>query len=159
MKKLSVACLFVALFACESSDPTISYNVTPELSVYVDTFFAEAEKRGIILSKENLVVQLIPQKDMPDYQGLSTKEGDQRIIKIQKELYEYYSGEGCASYYDEKYGPNRLEILMFHELGHTILGREHTDGESYMSIEFITPVIPYEEEDRTPLVDELFSNQ
>jgi predicted Zn-dependent protease len=158
MRQFLIACLVVVLFACESSDPTAKYSIEPGLEVHVNTFFQEASARGIVLPQENLVVRLRPQSEFND-QGRFTTEGNQRIITIQTELYQYYTSDGCKNYYDNSYCYNRLEILMFHELGHALLGREHTDGESYMSTEFITPVIPYEEEQRTALINELFSNQ
>ncbi len=127
MKNLLTSFLLIITLSSCHFDPTIEYRVDPELTPYVEKFFSEGQKRGIILERENLVVIIYDglEKD-ENVWGLSTKEGKQRVILIDKDYFEFNRDNG---------NPLRNESIIFHELGHAILGRGHcTGGDSIMDI-------------------------
>ncbi len=91
--------------------------VEPELAVYVDRFFEEAEKRGLKLDSKNLQVVLLPEVIVDGLrlcgQGLAPIFGDEiRRVEI---------SNTCWNFATE----TEKEILVFHELGHVILEQFH----------------------------------
>ncbi len=90
--------------------------VDSELEVYVDRFFAEAEKRHIDISDDNLEVVF---RDLADegvcglghFKYLGT---DLRKVEINPDFF-------CWGFHDDL----ARENLVFHELGHAILRRTH----------------------------------
>lgn len=116
-----IGLLLLSLFsACEKEPILFEYRIEEGLEEYVDRFFAEAEKRNIVLEKENLIVEFTGYLASEDICGQCerpkrTKEG-QRIVLISK-------AREC--WYIEP--DQNKEALVFHELGHCLLGRDHRD--------------------------------
>jgi hypothetical protein len=116
MKHLIIITLL--LIAC-SEDPTV-YYIEPDLLEYVNTFYSEANKRGITLPKDNLILEWAD--DLPDrvngrtirHKGLGSS--DQITIKIRPG-----QSDKCT------------EHVVYHELGHALLKRTHNPYYSYMS--------------------------
>jgi hypothetical protein len=111
--------LFTVLFSCEKVEPVFEYKIEPSLEVFVNRFYQEAELRGIILQKTNLIVEaldVLEEDRCGQCQRPKNKREGQRTVKISK-------ARACWSMSSEQ---NR-EALVFHELGHCLLNREHKD--------------------------------
>ena len=99
----------LCLSACEKESHII---IEAPFQEYVDIFFLEAEKRNIKISKNNLEVVF---QDHRSYCGLgdcSYQDSDIRRVEINPNCWELINATG-------------KEILMFHELGHALLKRQH----------------------------------
>lgn len=105
--------LFPIFFACQKNKNTL---IDGNLREYVDRFYAEAEIRGIELSRDNLEVIF---RDLSEESvcglGNSRYEGtDLRKVEISPEPF-CWGGRSEWS----------RENLIFHELGHAVLARPH----------------------------------
>lgn len=139
-----ITIILFALCSCTDFDQTLSYQVDPKLAPFVDSFYAEAQKRGITLYKDNLIVRFTD--NCPGCNGRSTVEGDQRVVVINRWSYDGYITDSAA-----------IEFLVFHELGHALLYRPHNDPAlSIMAAD--APLRIYKGNDslRTVLINELF---
>lgn len=105
-------------FGCdEKEELSLEYRVPEELEPYVDNFFSEAEARGIILSRDNLIVEFGDIKEdfiCGNCNNVSTNTRIQKVITVDNVL---------KCWRNEQ----QLEALIFHEMGHCILGRPHND--------------------------------
>ena len=111
--------IFILLIfsACmKQGGSSTSYQVEPTLSAYVDNFFAEAAKRGHVFERKNLIVNYNSGTDgalCGSCNSTSVDQGIQKVVSI-------YNINPCW------FNDQQLETLIFHELGHCILGRAHT---------------------------------
>lgn len=108
----------ISISSCTSFDQELTYYVEPELQIHVDKFYEEAAKRNFSLEKYNLMVVF---DDNLRPSGLSKKVGDQRVVYIQRETYNFYMGR------------NEIEVIEFliaHELGHALLYKPHDNIEN-----------------------------
>jgi len=137
---ISVTGLFWLLTAGCQQPFGEEYVVEQELQPYVESFHQEASARGRIILEENLIMII---KDDLGYRGLSLWRSGQRLIYIDREYYNYHKQEHDV-----------IEFVVFHEMGHAFLGREHTDN--YNSIMNIKRV-DYSLSTRKELLDELFN--
>jgi len=94
-------------------DQTIEYRIAPDLQKHVDQFYQEAQSRGIDLKHKNLIVEWGSIWD-DGRMGHSHKKGSQRIVTID------------ISFKAET--ETHKEVIIFHELGHALLGLNHTTG-------------------------------
>ena len=107
--------LFTMLFyGCISpfSDQRI-YSVPDELTYYYDSFVNDAKKHGINYSNADIVIQLV------DFDaGLSGLHADRsdyiKQIQIDRDVYNA-----------NKSDTSTLKWLIYHELGHALLNRDH----------------------------------
>ena len=89
--------------------------IDPELSTYVDTFFEEAAKKGIVIKDKNFRI------------GFGTVDGDAQGMT-------YYKTRSIVIEKDSEGYKLIPEALVYHELGHLFLNRSHDDsmiGEQY----------------------------
>lgn len=141
MKKLIVISL-IAL-SC-SEDESITYNVAPELAAYVDSFFSEAQDRGVNLNRENLIASLDSNCQSMAESGYNK---DQRYFKFDKEIFETMVAQGNPN--------NKIESFLFHELGRIVLKRELLpNANSIMNPDI--KVNGFSAANRNALLDELF---
>lgn len=115
MKHLLILLLCSSCYSFEF-DQTISYDVDPELLKYVDSFYQEAKERGLFIQRENLLVKF--ENDIPNLLAQNANEGEQIIINVDRVDYEWILNN---------WGTEAVENLMFHELGHGLLNRDHND--------------------------------
>lgn len=139
MKHSILILVAVVAFSCSDDEPT--HSVSPELSTYVDSFYAEASLRGKELPKQNLIASL--NSGCQSIIEIS-KDGDQWVLKFDKEMFEAMSGNPN----------NKVESMIFHELGRIVLKRELTPGASIMN--GFVKVSGYSNAERASLLDELF---
>lgn len=119
MKKLFTFFFLLLSLACEKEELVFEYRIHENLESYVNDFYIEAGKRGITLQKENLIVgfvnsledQLCGQCERPK----GNKE-QQRTVLI-----------SLTSDCWNQESPQNKEALVFHELGHCLLNREHKE--------------------------------
>lgn len=154
---------FLLLTSCLSSfDYDVEYRIDPLVKSYVDDFRVEAESRGIELDWTNLILEVAPanrgqfKMEGKDILGLTKHIGPQVYV---------YIDEGLLN------SPCELEGVIFHELGHALLNREHISSRSsYMNLEFMNyryrlgtcvpigaPVIITDLPSREELLDELIN--
>jgi hypothetical protein len=117
MKKRILFFLLIATLSCQKQtlEPTV-YQIDKDLQPYVTSFAEEAKKRGIEIKYENLI--MVFDSSSENLCGKCTKQPSegQRTIKIKKD---FLCWKGV---------PNQnKEALVFHELGHCLLGRIHRD--------------------------------
>lgn len=116
MKWIYLILAFVAIIlSCgkESFEPV--YDVHEDFQDLVDSFSLEAAKRGVEVSLDNLI--LTYDSDLENWKcgqcnSLSSLNQEQKVVMInQKNI--------CWQ------NPQEKELLIFHELGHCLLGRLH----------------------------------
>lgn len=141
--RLTIA-IFLLLISC--SDGYYQYSIDPPLTKYVDSFYSEAKLRGVILQKDNLIIQL---SYLEGSNGL-TKYSINKSGKVTSQIfvwinidYFYHGGENC------------VESTIFHELGHALLLRHHCDCVSYMNINDDNRC--YSKYSREELLNEMFN--
>lgn len=100
--------LILGLCSCEHEEPGITY-VSPELSEHVQEFQAHARSFGKPWRLDGHQVYLA---DLDGMHGLC--EG--KDIIIDREYYEKWKGNKWA-----------MEVVIWHELGHCLLGRDHRE--------------------------------
>lgn len=135
---------FLLIFSCNDNDvkgPTIDGELRP----YVDEFVEEASKRGKPISLDNLEVLFAEVGDVCGRGSISPLR-----VTINKSCW-------------TEQPDIAKEILMFHELGHSLLKKTHDSRKlpngDYASIMYEDPVTLYNEytpEKRTYYLDELF---
>lgn len=108
MKAIPYAIIAILLTGCfPAIEDVINPKVDPELKPYLESFFREAELRGVIIKNPNVSLRFgNPPGNARTY--LPT-----RTITIDRTSDKY------------KY---RTEELLFHEFGHLFLGREHDNS-------------------------------
>lgn len=109
---LGIASLLVTLVltSCSSDEPESNVRLFPEFRPFVSSFEQEAAKRGITFDFEEsgLEILLGPTR-VDNAAGVCRGDGS---IEIEANLWDNYSNAG-------------KEQLIFHELGHCVLGRPH----------------------------------
>jgi hypothetical protein len=148
MKKFVI--FFLMLSGCNFVDDYY-YAVDPLVESHVDKFYEEANARGIDLDRTNLTVIVTPHfKKFESGAGMAIQEGGQRFVYLWDEVVEYYM-EDC---------PECVENLVFHELGHSLLRKEHkTDTLNIMGISTSFHVYEGKPELREQLLNQLFTNE
>jgi hypothetical protein len=117
IRRILFTCLISIAAGCmkhQAESPV--YKVPAELSQYIESFISEAATRGHSIQKNNLIMQFSTGNDgslCASCNSTSLDPGIQKIISI-------YNVNPCW------FNDQELETLIFHELGHCILGRIHT---------------------------------
>ncbi len=109
--------LVITTWRCQSEKDFIPvYNVPDEFQPEIDQFIIEANQRGYGMVIDNLIIRYDSSLDhtlCANCNSQSLSDDIQKIISIN-------ANNLC---WDNEY---HLEALIFHELGHCILGRSHT---------------------------------
>ena len=110
--KVLIACI-ILIAGCKKKVEFV-YQVPQEFEPYVQKFISEARTRGRDIVINNLIIQYEYSSSFP-YCGasnvVSSRNDVQKIITV--------NGHVCWQ------NNTQLETLIFHELGHCILGRDH----------------------------------
>ncbi len=137
--------VILLLSACSFND--VTYSIEPDLNVYVESFYKEALIRGYDLRTPNLLVF----KESDLYQAkarIRTGSNGQIKVVFDKEWVDF----NLRTY------PERVESVMFHELGHALLHRDHAKGcYSLMLDGGCEACYENKPEMRKKLIDELFN--
>ena len=116
MKRLLSLGLLALILSCEESDPKPQYLIDDELLPYLETFLSEAGNRGQEFKTENLIMEFGTASEEVCGQCINPKNGGQRKIIIIRN----------SSCWLDAPSQDR-EALVFHELGHCLLERNHRD--------------------------------
>jgi hypothetical protein len=133
--------LLAVVSACDF-DPTIEYRIDPRLTAYVDEFYSEATERGFTLRRERLTVSV------SNVNGKFGLTYDGRDVVIDSDFVELYQAQGGYA--------TEIEVIVFHELGHALLGRGHIDAVSIMNEQPCLNCYAGSNEERKEYLDELF---
>ncbi|MGE0616715.1 MAG: putative metallopeptidase [Bacteriovoracia bacterium] len=110
MNRVILASLFaIALNACGRA-PVLELN---EFASYVETFEAEAAANGNPLKVQDLIIKFSNKLDSKT-EGLCTLGSDTPTIEVNAKTF-------------HKLSDIQKEALLFHELGHCVLGRAHAN--------------------------------
>lgn len=104
-KSLLFASMIVMAFASCSDDET-QYSIAPELEVYVSTFIAEAQERGVTITQNNLIAEITSYKAQSIANG--ALDGDQKYLYVNEGIFKFSTTTGNT---------NLLEYSIFNELG------------------------------------------
>lgn len=120
MNKLIIISLMSILsIGCAPSfqtEPQRTMSIEPELLQYVESFQADSNRLGRPMSINDLVVQF---DTLPDRVIANCTRGyGTPIIRFSITYYNYYKSQGLD---------HDIEQVMYHELGHCILGLNHND--------------------------------
>lgn len=144
---LTTALAFFIIFSCKDNQEQTIGRVLPEFQIYVDRFVAEAKARGIAVNIDNL------NADFGEYEDNVCGTGNSKPARIT--VY-----KSCWVNLPDM----PREILVFHQLGHAILGRSHnnerfTNGtlSSIMSEDILTLYNAWVPAVRSYYLDELFN--
>jgi hypothetical protein len=107
------------LFSCDKVEPVFEYRIEPRLEPLVNKFYEEAELRGITLQKNNLIIEFV--ESLEDAQ-CGTCERPKRKKELQRHV-RISAAKDCWS----REPSQNQEALVFHELGHCLLNRNHKD--------------------------------
>ncbi len=109
---------FIVSAGCSKQGFSPAYKVPAEFEPYVTGFISEAAARGHQLTINNLVIRYDSTLAMDicaKTNVITTANDVQKIISINPILHCWQNDQ-------------MLETLIFHELGHCILGRQHDDS-------------------------------
>lgn len=127
--------LFVVMAGCNGLDDLIdnerintSYEITTELQPYVDDFYFKADSLGIVIPKENLIISMVDSLRNNIPAGLYNEDG-QMVIYFNRD----FLNESSHS---------EIQFMVFHQLGHRFLHRDHVYGLSIMNPDL--PILEYE---------------
>jgi len=94
---------------CHKEDDEITEG---DMWIYANRFFDEAAARNIDLDKSTLTIKFVEKEEIAPYAGYGTTNPP--LVRIVKDFWTQYNN-------------TQKEILMFHELGHAVLRRQHTN--------------------------------
>jgi len=112
VKKILIACIILIL-GCQKKNDFV-YNVPAEFEPYVKSFISEANARGHFIRINNLIIQY-------DYSQSFLICGKSNVISAHNDVQKIISVNAQKCWQNDI----QLETLIFHELGHCILGRNH----------------------------------
>ena len=102
----------------KDNDVGLIYRVPLEYQTFVDTFLYEAALRGYSIEIKSLIINFDATLEEPHCAKCNSRSLNkrvQKIISINPNIQCWFTAE-------------QQETLVFHELGHCILGRPHEDG-------------------------------
>ena len=130
-------------------------EITPDLIPFVNEFYTQAHERGVDCRYSDFILTIEPIQAKCNCPGITTYS-EIPTVKIDTDAFNHYTQAGQTEEY-EKYYNRILEAIIFHELGHAILGKGHSTG--LMSAD----KVPYHsyakyEDKRKEYLDELFKS-
>lgn len=137
------ACLLLILSSCVFTDEN-HFDIEDSLKPYVDKFYAEATARGQKIQHDNLLAYTTGALKHREGASGQSMPGGLPTIRIADDLMAL--GDTLL-----------IEYVVFHELGHALLYREHQEGFTMMSTkDYLIPDYKYRPHLRKELIDELF---
>ena len=102
--------LLILLVACDKKHDDVTDD--GDLWLYANRFYDESAARGFHLDPSELTIRFVDESEISPYSGFGTV--DPPLVRIVKTRWENFT-------------PVQKEILMFHEIGHAVLRRQHTN--------------------------------
>lgn len=129
---------------CELTDQN-HFDIEKKLKPFVDSFYVESAKRGRTIQRDNLIVYFMPLKGL---MGRSMNLTTIPTVQIDPGIFNKYAKEKKMLI---------IEYVVFHELGHALLNRDHLNAYTIMTTNN-KMLFAYtgSEQARTLLIDELF---
>lgn len=119
MKKIvPLLLLFMVLGSCDDDSTDIIYNVPDEVQPFIDKFIEEATNRGQELKIDNLIVELTSPVENAGQFVCGVTYGE--VVNLPQNLIQIDTQ--CLAW---RHSELSKEVLVFHELGHAILLRQH----------------------------------
>lgn len=144
MKNILYIISILLFFSCELIDQN-HFEVEAELRPFVANFYNEAYKRGRHIQHDNLMIYFSPLSGLA---GESMNFTTIPTIHIDPTFFNKYSKENKLAY---------IEYVVFHEMGHAMLNRDHIDAYTIMtSNNKLIKEFSNGNQTRTRLIDELF---
>jgi hypothetical protein len=144
--------ILLLLLSCTEFDINPERIIDPRLEPYVNAFYTEAAARGIILD-----TMLIARVEECGASGKGFTRSGQHYILINPNTYDYFTSGNWVVGERAYHG---LENLVFHELGHALLNRDHCDPKiGIMSAKASLFLYAENADLRREFVDELFNAQ
>lgn len=141
--------LFTILCSCISpfSDEQI-YSVPSELDFYYQSFLSDAKKHGIDYTGSDIVIQFVDFEG--GLSGLHVDRSDYiKHVKIDRTVYNSNKADTAI-----------LKWLIYHELGHALLNRNHVDDcNSVMHPFFMMCSTQKFRSNQDKMIHELFANR
>src|SRR6187551_2795646 len=95
----------------------VDFQVDPRLKPYFNQFAVDAKEYGVTIDRDNLIMTL---KDLrPGKHGLYSPAIFQKYVYIDS-----------TTFFTR---PEIVNLIVYHELGHAFLGRDHNETFSYMN--------------------------
>ena len=116
-------CVYIVLNSC--SPINTNRYVDSEFRRYVDRFNEYAQDYGVKVDTSNVGIMFMNKTDNKSVVGSCYKLGYIRIITIDEVFWRYAS-------------PLERELVLFHELGHCVLNRDHC---RYSSLSIMYPYL------------------
>jgi hypothetical protein len=108
--------LIIIFFSCEKEKIRI---IPKDVEPFVIEFEHQAQLRGLNIDLDNIYIWFVSNEEMPEAMGATNNDRGRILIRINKKYWDGY----------ELY-PYRREALIMHELGHSALGRSHSENKS-----------------------------
>ncbi len=109
----------ILILGCKKkNDFSPVYNVPPQFESYIGSFIAEAAARGHHITVNNLIIQFDSSLSVlycAKSNVISSQNNIQKIISLNPTLKCWLNN-------------TQLETIIFHEMGHCLLGRDHDTG-------------------------------
>jgi hypothetical protein len=108
-----------ALTSCLDFSEETYYRIHPDFEYYVNEFYDSARAYGYDLQKERLSVDYLHDLEEQGAQGRTYYSGAMRLVALDYDI--------ANMWVTRKYRQDSLclERLIFHELGHALLHRDH----------------------------------
>jgi hypothetical protein len=116
MRFVYLVALFLIAGCSPNDDFTPVYEVPKDIQPLIDSFIHEASIRGVSISITNLIITY-------DDNPASSVCGSCNSSSLAKDVQKIITLKSQSPCWIE---PLELETLLFHELGHCVLGRAHT---------------------------------
>lgn len=153
MKMLIIFFISLMTVGC-MQEPKLIYSIDSEFAPHLEVFKAEAQQRGIPMNINNLVMRFTKAFDKSETLA-QCQYGTTPTILVGLDFWNYSD-------------PKTREQVIFHELGHCILGRGHLDDSVNLGGYNIIPKsimstllfsTTYYDHNRTYYIDELFAGR
>lgn len=150
--------ILLLLCSCNFTD-TDHWSICDEVKIHVDAFYREAAKRGIHIQHDNMQISL--KKSMNEYgygaRGYTYSSNPPIITLDTDYVLDLVNRSKTSRRPHAKEDSLQLQYLVFHELGHAVLFRDHNQGFSIMGIpRGYEMEYANDADQRVLLIDELF---
>ncbi len=132
--------LLLASSSCAPIDPGNNYTVSPEIEPYLLSFQDEARAHGVLITFHGIDVQF---GDLPAPQVGVCYSGQLRVVVDQRVW--------------DTYDSYRREVVIYHELGHCLLGKGHVAASTPAIMNPMLMWSSYYAAHRTELLNEFFN--
>lgn len=147
--------VIIAIIFCSCADFTDErhFEVDARLKPFVDEFYRQGKLNGLNIQRDNLIAT-IEKCDNPEAYGESIDDAFIPTIHIDPDFFQ------SVIAFNDSLSNYHIQYVVFHELGHALLKRHHTEKRSIMQKYIVWGSAEYASYDTTRLTlnKELFRN-